>query len=112
MADTESTDETNSSVGEAAVMSPAVEHAEDESKMNPMKWNVTEVVDFVRSLPGCSEYADDFLLQEIDGQALMLLKEDHLMSAIGMKLGPALKLCAKIEHIKSLNSSSEANPVK
>jgi hypothetical protein len=84
------------------VMSPATtEHIEDEPKMNPVKWNVAEVVDFVRSLPGCSEYADDFAIQEIDGQALMLLKEDHLMSAIGMKLGPALKLCAKIEALRA-----------
>ena len=47
--------------------------------------------------PGCKEYAEDFALQEIDGQALMLLKADHLMSAMSMKLGPALKICAKIQ---------------
>lgn len=103
-------DETSSSVGEPSLMSPANEQqVEEEPKVNPMKWNVSEVVDFVRSLPGCAEYADDFALQEIDGQALMLLKEDHLMSAMGMKLGPALKLCAKIEAIKAGMSSGEGN---
>ena len=76
--------------------------------MNPVKWSVSEVVEFVKSLPGCSEYAEDFAVQEIDGQALLLLKEDHLMSAIGMKLGPALKLCAKIEGIRS-SSGGAAN---
>merc|ERR1712002_62561 len=55
---------------------------------NPLKWNVTEVCDFVRNLPGCGEYVDDFAQQEIDGQALMLLKADHLMSAMSIKLGP------------------------
>lgn len=30
----------------------------------------------------------------------MLLKADHLMSAMSMKLGPALKICAKIESMK------------
>jgi len=104
--DADLTDETSSSMGETSVMSPSTEHTEEESKMNPVKWNVAEVVDFVRSLPGCSEYADDFAVQEIDGQALMLLKEDHLMSAIGMKLGPALKLCAKIEALRSSSSSA------
>jgi len=112
-------DETNSSVGETSTLSPNEEnHMEvEEPKVNPVKWGVNEVVDFVKSLPGCSEYAEDFAVQEIDGQALMLLKEDHLMSAIGMKLGPALKLCAKIELLRSgangnSNSSDGNNPQK
>jgi hypothetical protein len=45
-------------------------------------------------------YADEFRSQEIDGQALMLLKEDHLMTTMSMKLGPALKICAKINSLK------------
>lgn len=63
---------------------------------HPGKWTVTEVYEFIKSMPGCSPYADEFKSQEIDGQALMLLKEDHLMTTMNMKLGPALKICAKI----------------
>ena len=40
-----------------------------------------------------------FNRQEIDGQALMLLKEDHLMSTMNVKLGPALKICAKVKSL-------------
>jgi len=54
----------------------------------------------VKSLPGCGEYVDDFAQQEIDGQALMLLKADHLMTAMSIKLGPALKICSHIEQIR------------
>lgn len=64
------------------------------------------MAEFVRSLTGCADYAEDFLMQEIDGQALMLLKPDHLMSAMSIKLGPALKICAKIE---AMRSAAEAN---
>jgi hypothetical protein len=39
-------------------------------------------------------------LQEIDGQALMLLKADHLMSAMAIKLGPALKICSAIDAMR------------
>lgn len=46
------------------------------------------------------EYAEDFAVQEIDGQALMLLKEDHLMSAMSIKLGPALKILSKIDAMR------------
>lgn len=92
-------------MGEAPCISPVLD--DSDPKMNPDKWNVSEVVDFVRSLPGCSEYADDFAVQEIDGQALMLLKEDHLMSAIGMKLGPALKICARIDALRAAHAGVE-----
>lgn len=62
-----------------------------------MKWTVHEVCEFIKNLPGCSDYAEDFLIQEIDGQALLLLKENHLVNAMGMKLGPALKIVAKVQ---------------
>lgn len=61
---------------------------------------VQDVFEFIRDLPGCSDYADTFRSQEIDGQALLLLKEDHLMTAMCMKLGPALKLISQINSIK------------
>ncbi|XP_030352321.1 polyhomeotic-like protein 3 isoform X4 [Strigops habroptila] len=60
---------------------------------DPSVWTVDEVWAFIHSLPGCQDIADEFRAQEIDGQALLLLKEDHLMSAMNIKLGPALKIC-------------------
>ncbi|XP_045884793.1 polyhomeotic-like protein 2b [Micropterus dolomieu] len=67
---------------------------------DPTKWNVEEVYEFIHSLPGCQEIADEFRSQEIDGQALLLLKEDHLMSTMNIKLGPALKIFARINMLK------------
>lgn len=64
------------------------------------KWTVSDVCEFIKTLPGCSDYVEDFDNQEIDGQALLLLKESHLVSAMGMKLGPALKIVAKVESMK------------
>lgn len=49
---------------------------------------------------GCLEIAEEFRCQEIDGQALLLLKEDHLMGAMNIKLGPALKIFAQINMLK------------
>ncbi|KAL0962402.1 hypothetical protein UPYG_G00339580 [Umbra pygmaea] len=66
---------------------------------SPTQWNVEEVSHFISSLQGCEEVAAQFLSQEIDGQALLLLREEHLMSTMNIKLGPALKICA---HINSL----------
>ncbi|KFV91840.1 Polyhomeotic-like 1, partial [Eurypyga helias] len=67
---------------------------------NPSRWSVEEVYEFIASLQGCQEIAEEFRSQEIDGQALLLLKEEHLMSAMNIKLGPALKICAKINVLK------------
>ena len=35
----------------------------DMTNNNPLKWTVTQVCDFVKSLPGCSDYVEDFQLQ-------------------------------------------------
>ncbi|KAJ8257801.1 hypothetical protein GJAV_G00189890 [Gymnothorax javanicus] len=67
---------------------------------DPARWDVMDVYEFIRSLPGCREIAEEFRSQEIDGQALLLLKEDHLMSAMNIKLGPALKIYAHISLLR------------
>lgn len=41
-----------------------------------------------------------FYSQEIDGNALLLLKSDMIMKYLGLKLGPALKLCYHIDKLK------------
>jgi hypothetical protein len=79
---------------------PQQQQQQQQQRPNPLKWNVSEVCDFVKALPGCAEYVEEFAAQEIDGQALMLLKADHLMSAMSIKLGPALKICSHIEQIR------------
>ncbi|XP_053456145.1 polyhomeotic-like protein 3 isoform X1 [Nycticebus coucang] len=70
------------------------------AQSEPSVWTVDDVWAFIRALPGCQDIADEFRAQEIDGQALLLLKEDHLMSAMNIKLGPALKICARINSLK------------
>ncbi|CAK6968729.1 polyhomeotic-like protein 2 [Scomber scombrus] len=67
---------------------------------DPGQWNVEDVYVFICSLPGCLEIAEEFRSQEIDGQALLLLKEDHLMGTMNIKLGPALKIFAQISMLK------------
>ncbi|KAJ3598021.1 hypothetical protein NHX12_001535 [Muraenolepis orangiensis] len=67
---------------------------------SPAHWGVAEVCRFISSLQGCEELASQFLSQEIDGQALMLLREDHLISTMNIKLGPALKICASINNLR------------
>lgn len=64
------------------------------------KWSVQDVYEFIKNLPGFGDYAEDFAVQEIDGQALSLLNDNHLVNTMGMKLGPALKILAKVQSLK------------
>ncbi|XP_064803761.1 polyhomeotic-like protein 1 isoform X1 [Oncorhynchus masou masou] len=67
---------------------------------SPVHWGVEEVCRFISSLQGCEDLAAQFLSQEIDGQALLLLREEHLISTMNIKLGPALKICAFINSLR------------
>jgi len=46
-----------------------------------------------------------FSLQEIDGKALLLLTREMIMSYMGLKLGPAIKLLCFVEELKTKKSS-------
>ena len=59
---------------------------------------VTKVHEFIKAT--CSEAADKFRRHEIDGQAMMLLRVEHLVSVMGFKLGPALKILARINAMR------------
>jgi len=51
----------------------------------------------------CSALVDELCYcQEIDGKALLLLTSEMMMKYMGLKLGPALKLCNAVEKLKSL----------
>ncbi|XP_029003285.1 sex comb on midleg-like protein 2 isoform X3 [Betta splendens] len=69
---------------------------------NPCSWSIEEVMQFVRDADptALAPHAELFRKHEIDGKALMLLRSDMIMKYMGLKLGPALKLCHHIERLK------------
>nr|XP_031301663.1 sex comb on midleg-like protein 2 isoform X1 [Camelus dromedarius]XP_031301664.1 sex comb on midleg-like protein 2 isoform X1 [Camelus dromedarius] len=69
---------------------------------DPSTWSVDEVILFLKHVDPqtLTPLADLFRQHEIDGKALLLLKSDVMMKYMGLKLGPALKLCYYIEKLK------------
>ncbi|XP_077964863.1 sex comb on midleg-like protein 2 isoform X2 [Gasterosteus aculeatus] len=69
---------------------------------SPASWSIEEVMQFVRDADPATlaPHAELFRKHEIDGKALMLLRSDMIMKYMGLKLGPALKLCHHIERLK------------
>ncbi|KAL6461817.1 hypothetical protein MHYP_G00299620 [Metynnis hypsauchen] len=72
------------------------------SNRSPSSWSIEEVMQFVRDADpqALAPHAELFRKHEIDGKALMLLRSDMIMKYMGLKLGPALKLCHHIEKLK------------
>uniref|UniRef100_A0A8D3BAP3 Scm polycomb group protein like 2 n=1 Tax=Scophthalmus maximus TaxID=52904 RepID=A0A8D3BAP3_SCOMX len=83
---------------------PEAQASERESQLskNPSSWSIEEVMQFVRDADptALAPHAELFRKHEIDGKALMLLRSDMIMKYMGLKLGPALKLCHHIERLK------------
>ena len=75
------------------------------SLLQPMHWSVDDVWKYIRSLSDSCQYAEEFRSQEIDGSALLLLHEEHLITSMNLPLGPALKLCAHIDRLRLHESS-------
>lgn len=73
------------------------------------KWTVQDVYDYIKNLPGGNDVVEEFMTQEIDGQALLLLNESHLVNLLNIKLGPALKIIREINALKASHNPEEAN---
>nr|XP_048700830.1 sex comb on midleg-like protein 4 [Caretta caretta] len=86
----------------ASSPSPERQDAARPSSKNPSTWTVDDVVWFVKDADphALGPHVELFRKHEIDGNALLLLKSDMIMKYLGLKLGPALKLCYHIDKLK------------
>jgi hypothetical protein len=73
---------------------------------DPFNWSCDEVFQFVRQVTGPT-IAQLFKSEDIDGSALSLMRDDHLLNTMQIKLGPALKILNKFNElkVKYLNNS-------
>ncbi|KAM4041409.1 sex comb on midleg-like protein 4 isoform 4-T4 [Anomaloglossus baeobatrachus] len=90
--------------GNRSASSPSPENQDTvrPSSKDPANWTVEDVVWFVKDADpqALGPHVDLFRKHEIDGNALLLLRSDMVMKYLGLKLGPALKLCYHIDKLK------------
>ena len=68
---------------------------------DPTMWTIGNVISHLGQLdPSLCPHVEMFKAHEIDGNALLLLTSDMMMKYMGMKLGPALKICNIINMIQ------------
>ncbi|XP_077568581.1 polycomb protein SCMH1 isoform X1 [Stigmatopora nigra] len=90
---------------EAASSTTGPDHVtqdKESSGNDASSWSVDDVIRFVLDADPhtLGPHVELFRKHEIDGKALMLLRSDVIMKYMGLKLGPALKLCHHIEKLK------------
>ncbi|KAK3862699.1 hypothetical protein Pcinc_031457 [Petrolisthes cinctipes] len=68
----------------------------DAKKSDVEGWNPDQVRELVARIPGCETVAPVFVEQQIDGEALLMMTQNDLVSLLHIKLGPALKIMAVI----------------
>ncbi|KYM98260.1 Polycomb protein Scm [Cyphomyrmex costatus] len=67
----------------------------------PGDWTIDDVIHYIAITdPILGQHAELFKKHEIDGKALLLLNSDMMMKYMGLKLGPALKICNLVNRIK------------
>ncbi|KAK5623095.1 hypothetical protein CRENBAI_019984 [Crenichthys baileyi] len=71
-------------------------------------WSVQQVSDFIESLPGCEEQAQQFREEQIDGRAFLLLTQRDIVRIMSIKLGPALKIYNSILMFKHAEDKSQS----
>lgn len=91
----------NSADAEASSTTSHPEKPKAPPSSPPSEWSIEEVIQYIASVDlALASHADLFRRHEIDGRALLLLNSDMMMKYMGLKLGPALKICNIIDKIK------------
>lgn len=70
------------------------------------QWSIDDVGEFLSHL-GYEAYIDKFSEHEIDGRALSLVRDHHLLMTLKLRLGPALKIIEHVNVIKSIEDMED-----
>ncbi|XP_055917105.1 polycomb protein Sfmbt isoform X1 [Eupeodes corollae] len=101
----------NSTVSNSKYIPRLIDLAQDpmcsqaSGELMPETWNVYDVSQFLR-VNDCIAHCDVFSRNKIDGRLLLHLSKDEIITLLGMKVGPALKIFDLIQQLKcKLNPS-------
>lgn len=65
----------------------------------PETWNVYDITQFLR-VNDCTAHCETFSRNKIDGKRFLQLSKDEIITLLGMKVGPALKIYDLIQQLK------------
>ncbi|XP_055857370.1 polycomb protein Scm [Episyrphus balteatus] len=89
---------TSAAIGSSAAATTPV--ATTPLRTHPGDWSIEEVIQFIETNDiTLAVHGDLFRKHEIDGKALLLLTSEMMMKYMGLKLGPALKICNLVNKV-------------
>ena len=85
-----------------------VPSAKLEETPDARSWSPEEMFQYLRAQGFADDDARVFVDQDIDGRAALLLKRQDVISSLGLKLGPAIKLYRQIQVLQLKYKEAEA----
>ncbi|XP_071487676.1 uncharacterized protein, partial [Diadema antillarum] len=80
----------------------------DNLSTHPSTWSLDDVVRYFKQR-GYEEQAASFRDQEIDGNALLLLRRSDVLTGLSFKLGPALKIYKYVSELQLFHAKKPIN---
>lgn len=75
------------------------DHSHPATSAQPSAWSVAEVTQFLR-VNDCAAHGDAFARHHVDGNTLLQLTKDEIITMLDMKVGPSLKIYDLIQQLK------------
>lgn len=69
------------------------------TNLQPETWTMDEVIQFL-TLNDCKSHCESFTASQVDGKRMLELTKDDIITLLGMKVGPALKIFDLIQQLK------------
>lgn len=77
-----------------------------QQQLLPETWTIQDIGQFLR-VNDCAVHCEIFSKKKVDGKRFLHLTKDEIITMLGMKVGPALKIHDLIQQLKC-----KANPGK
>ncbi|KAJ6646973.1 Polycomb protein Sfmbt [Pseudolycoriella hygida] len=78
---------------------PRLSDAPDLKEVDCLSWTVEDVAEFLR-VNDCPAHANAFINKEITGEKMLILTNNDIITMIGLKVGPALKIYDLIQQLR------------
>lgn len=90
---------------------PRLSESPDLTEVDCVNWTADDVAEFLR-VNDCPAHANAFISKEITGEKMLKLTNNDIITTIGLKVGPALKIFDLIQQLRSKIRPHQSRQIK
>lgn len=90
---------------------PRLSESPDLTEVDCLNWTVDDVAEFLR-VNDCPAHANAFINKDITGDKMLKLTNNEIITMIGLKVGPALKIYDLIQQLRSKMRPHQSRQIK